>query len=399
MSPETQQRPAEAERCAELGGSSLHNATPTERPIPPGMAGQVAAMFGGLPEGLALGVWSTDKRTRWVGSGDLEGLCRAALEVDAQGLDAFLLVNPRKAGLSRFRRGGNAEVTGMVGVWADVDHDLPGHAPAASGLPHPTKAEADEVLATSVPPPTLRWSTGGGEHIKWLFHDPAVFDPGQGAGLAELSEVWQSHLAESFRRAGLHFDVTADLARHLRVVGTHRRKGDTEHRVTLDDRLEFPDFGVFAHDGSIRRDWRPTPTYLPAELLDAATLRLAEAPKGPMPQPQQQRRSVRTSRDDTDTPAEHVAQNYSWADILEPAGWTRVDAGDPELWLRSGDPSSEYSAKCWQHAAVVWSSAAGLPVGKGQRLSKFRMLAHLEHGGDESACARAVRAEMAGGAR
>ncbi len=62
----------------------------------------------------------------------------------------------------------------------------------------------------------------------------------------------------------------------------------------------------------------------------------------------------------------------------------------PELRLRSGDPSSEYSAVLAARGRGV-EPAAGLPVGKGQRLSKFRMLAHLEHGGDESACARAVR--------
>lgn len=362
-------------------------------PIPPGMAGQVAAMFGHLPEGHALGIWSTDRRTRWVDSADLEGLCNAALEVDEQGLDAFLLVNPRKAGLSRFRRGGNAEVTGMVGVWADVDHDLPGHAPAASGLPHPTKAEADEVLATSVPPPTLRWATGGGEHLLWLLDTPAVFEPGQGAGAAELSEVWQSHLAECFRRAGLHFDVTADLARHLRTVGTHRRKGDTEHRVTLDDRLEFPHFGVFDGAGRIRHNWRPSPTYAGAELLGHANLRLAAPPRGPKPVAPKPHKGKRFA----DSPAEYVDQNYEWSEILGKAGWSMVEAGPPELWLRDGNASSTYSAKCWEHAAVVWSSAAGLPVGKGQKLSKFRMLAHLEHGGDEAACARAVRRDMPSG--
>lgn len=364
---------------------------------PPGMAGQLAAMFGRLPDDLLVGVWSTDKMTRWAPASDLERLARLGLEVDRAGLDAFLLVNPRTSPMPAFRRGGNDDVAAVVGLWADVDHDLPGHAPAASGLPHPTKAEADEVLGTCAPPPTLRWSTGGGEHLEWLFGDPIlILNDEHRANLQQLSNDWHSHLAESFRRAGLHFDQTGDLARHLRLVGTHRRKGGTEHRVTLCPHLEYPTGGVFKPDGSIDRTWRPENIYGAAELEGSARLRLAPSPGPPPPPPRRRRYTSKIDGSAADT----VDEQYTWGDILRPEGWHCVSDADPELWHRGDGASSEYSLKAWEHACVVWSSAADLPHGKGQRLSKFRLLAHMRFGGNESACGRAVRRWMnEGGAR
>ena len=38
----------------------------------------------------------------------------------------------------------------------------------------------------------------------------------------------------------------------------------------------------------------------------------------------------------------------------------------------------------------MWSDNAGLPVGKGQKLTKAKILAHMEHGGDRSAAARSL---------
>ena len=260
-----------------------------------------------------------------------------------------------------------------------------------------SKAEADEVLGTCAPPPTLRWSTGGGEHLEWLFGDPIlILNDEHRANLQQLSNDWHSHLAESFRRAGLHFDQTGDLARHLRLVGTHRRKGGTEHRVTLCPHLEYPTGGVFKPDGSIDRTWRPENVYGAAELEGGARLRLAPSPGLPPPPPSRRRYTSQIDGSAADT----VSEQYSWGDILGPQGWHYVSGTDPQLWHRGDGASSEYSLKAWEHACVVWSSAAGLPHGKGQRLSKFRLLAHMRFGGNESACGRAVRRWMnEGGAR
>lgn len=367
--------------------------------ISAGMAGQVATLFGLLPGGLGLGVWcARSKRTRWVDSADLDALCRHAVHLDSAGEDVYLLLNPRTPGLSVYQRGGAEHVAALVGLWADVDHADPGHAPAASGLPHPSAAAAREVIDAYAPPAGIGWHTGGGDHLVWSFAEPWMLATDEDRRKARaLSMAWQEHLAEAFRRCGLHFDRTGDLARQLRPVGTHRRKVGTTCRVSLLDAPSehFPAEGVFDAEGRIRREWRPTVTYTPSELAEAATLRLATPPP---PRPPSTQRRARRHTTETDSPAEAVAAEYSWADLLEPAGWTQVHPGPPELWRRPG-AQSRYSARCFEHACVVWSSAAGLPDGPGQGLSKFRLMAALRFGGDESATARAVRQWMRGGAR
>ena len=85
-------------------------------------------------------------------------------------------------------------------------------------------------------------------------------------------------------------------------------------------------------------------------------------------------------------------ENVPWCEILEPVGWTFVgiERSGAELWLRPGGASSKYSLKAFEHAAIVWSDNAGLPVGRGQRLTKFRLWCHL-NGVDESEGARVIR--------
>jgi hypothetical protein len=90
---------------------------------------------------------------------------------------------------------------------------------------------------------------------------------------------------------------------------------------------------------------------------------------------------------------DRLAQLTSWADILEPAGWTQVNPQDSaalEGWRRPDGthPVSAKVLKANPHVLVVWSEDAGLPAGPDQKNTKARVLAHLYYGGDESALAR-----------
>lgn len=98
--------------------------------------------------------------------------------------------------------------------------------------------------------------------------------------------------------------------------------------------------------------------------------------------------------------ADQFSNGTTWAQVLEPHGWTLV----------GGDGDSDGS--CWRHpmATSAWSASvrygclfnyspnSGLPVvGDGgiNGLTRFRAYAHLSHGGDLSAAATALKGAAA----
>ena len=94
-------------------------------------------------------------------------------------------------------------------------------------------------------------------------------------------------------------------------------------------------------------------------------------------------------------PFSKLADLASWADILQPADWKQVKAGDAETseaWQHPAatHPISAKVLKVNPHVLVVWSTGCGLPDGDGQKLTKGRVYAHLWHGGNESAAAKAM---------
>ena len=92
---------------------------------------------------------------------------------------------------------------------------------------------------------------------------------------------------------------------------------------------------------------------------------------------------------------DRLAALVSWADILEPYGWTQArppDSATLEAWRRpeATHPVSAKVLKANPHVIVNHSEDAGLPVGAGQKLTKARLAAHLHYGGNESAFAKAL---------
>jgi hypothetical protein len=129
------------------------------------------------------------------------------------------------------------------------------------------------------------------------------------------------------------------------------------------------------------------------------------------------RRFTATSVEDRSTePSEtgpalpDAARAATWEEILFPLGWTygapvhgatsflrpghTADAGTKPgdgYGGSSGGDDGAKSAGVYQdgpEVLVVWSDAAGLPQGSGQKLTKFRVMAHLHFSGSESACSR-----------
>lgn len=91
-------------------------------------------------------------------------------------------------------------------------------------------------------------------------------------------------------------------------------------------------------------------------------------------------------------PGDDFDSRATWDDILVPAGWKRVRSYGPmTLWRRPGKKDG-WSARTGPGRAgdrfFCWTSSTTVPSGK--LLTKFGLLAHLEHGGDYGACAKAL---------
>lgn len=105
--------------------------------------------------------------------------------------------------------------------------------------------------------------------------------------------------------------------------------------------------------------------------------------------------SVSSTRPGDESPGDHFERVTSWADILEPGGWTfHHSEGGEDFWTRPGkDPKLGHSASTGyagdKDRLYVWSSSAGVPIE--EPMSKFFVWAGLNHMGDMSAAAAALR--------
>lgn len=383
---------------------TTHPSPPTKPAyVMPSTIGQLRALFGRLPEDLLVATsyhekkgdywptecWTPDRLdeaatwcTRQARTHNVYVRCTALAEKPAKG------------------RRGSSDLTGaLVAAWADLDIAGPGHKKAASGLPHPPNVPAVlSVLRDLGLPPTMTIHTGGGLHAWWLLQEPWVFTGAEDRTVAErFTTRWGEGIQERFRLRGWHCDAVGDLPRVLRVCGTWRYKPNvTPNRVTLHSCGEWPP-GLVDNP-----DWRPGPLYTVAD-LEAVIIEPAapEAPpRPPAPPGLTDAKTLTMGRpkyDNSYGPATAVGEAMSWAQIFEPAGWTftnwgRIDGQAVELWLRPGDASSAYSVKAFPDGPCVnWSDASGLPVGKGKRLSKWRVLVALHFRGDERQAASDIR--------
>jgi hypothetical protein len=92
---------------------------------------------------------------------------------------------------------------------------------------------------------------------------------------------------------------------------------------------------------------------------------------------------------------DRFSQAASRSDIFEPHNWKQVkpqDSATLEAWQHPNatHPISAKVLKVAPEVIVNWSENSGLPVGKGQKITKARLYAHLNYGGDLSAAAKAL---------
>jgi len=225
--------------------------------------------------------------------------------------------------------------------------------------------------------------SGGGLQAWWLLEKPWVFTtPEEREEAKKLVSTFGATLIEHGRRMGVHVDNVFDLARILRPAGTvnHNQGGVRVRLLTFEPTLQYH-----------------------REQIEAAFLPGVELPSLPPARPAPVRRSLGGSMGErlTESPAEWLARRYDWADLLEPHGWRCVGSrGETRFWIHP-TATSEQSATTDHNGVPVlvnFSSNAGLPVGPGQHLTKFRVYAWLNHGGDESAAAHVIQQARRGAA-
>lgn len=161
--------------------------------------------------------------TRWV---CVDNLDRAAQLVISLAADhqVYVGVGLHPAPLGPRHRGTEDDVSGLPGLFVDVDFGTHGH--AAARLP-PTEADAQTLLGAVPLAPTLVVHSGHGLHAYWLFREVfAIASTEERQFLRRLNDRLQATLRAAAQEKGWTLDPTADLSRVLRPPGSVNRKRD-----------------------------------------------------------------------------------------------------------------------------------------------------------------------------
>ena len=185
-----------------------------------------SALYGTADAGyLALWVLAPDgtSRTHWVGVDDLARAATLATDLAAN-RQVYVGVGLHPAPLGPHRRGNEAGVSGLPGLFADIDFGFDGH---TASRPPPTEADALALLGAVSIAPTLVVHSGHGLHAYWLFREVyAIATDEERHRLRRLNDRLQATLRAAAQKQGWTLDSTADLSRVLRPPGTVNRKKD-----------------------------------------------------------------------------------------------------------------------------------------------------------------------------
>ena len=303
-------------------------------------------------------------------------------------------------------RGGKDLAHGLTFLWADGDYGTLGHKPGLDDMPHPADADhvQDIVLASGLPAPSGWWHSGGGYNPIWVLAEPYIITSDDDrAAIEQLTMGLQAVLGGSAYSHGCSWDTQiGNLDRLMRIPGTVNRKADPRPTGS------YPGAGEPVDLAAMREAVTQLEPAARTLLEKAAAEKRArqDARIGrPTPPPRTVRPANAFPRATGSSVFDILAAQLTFADILEPEGWTyRGTAADGRhKWLRpagaEGSPDSDHSLVCDDHVAVNWSERAGLPVGQqpsGKKLTIPTLWAHLHYGGDERAATLDVLAHAFG---
>ncbi len=171
------------------------------------------------PDDQYILIWTLqDKRSRWFRSVPAAAEYVASINGNR---DIYVGVGLAGKDYGASNRCASDAITGLAGMWSDLDICSEAHAKAA--LP----ASIEEALSI-VPahmPPTIIIATGNGLHCWWLFKEPLIFDtPEERTHAARVAARWHTYIQECAARRGWAYERLSDLARVLRVPATHNLK-------------------------------------------------------------------------------------------------------------------------------------------------------------------------------
>ena len=111
-----------------------------------------------------------------------------------------------------------------------------------------------------------------------------------------------------------------------------------------------------------------------------------------MPKPKPRARPSGRQRNNGESIADDFNAQASWAEILEPYGWTlTAQVGENDHWGRPGRSGATSATINSEGDGVLYVFTSSTVLEPEQAYSKFAAYAALAHGGDMSAAARAIR--------
>jgi hypothetical protein len=167
--------------------------------------------------------------SRWAGSVDVAA---TAVETSNPKWDIYAGVGLSPRAFGSARRCQMKDISGIVGVWIDIDIGEAGHKKKGGAYPNPADIEtATELVKKAVPlVPSLTVSTGGGLHVYWLFAEPWLFEtPAERDEAIALLRGFQKTFQLLFVAHGYSVDSTHDIARVMRIPGTTNWKLGVEN--------------------------------------------------------------------------------------------------------------------------------------------------------------------------
>lgn len=188
-----------------------------------------SSLFDGIPDGHRALVWTApDKRSHWCDGPDAISDAAVAL---AGAADVYIGAGLRRAGHGPHVRGAYEDITGIVGLWADLDYAHPVH----KGKVLPPDVDAVLGLLAELPlAPTFIVHSGHGLQAWWGFAEPYMFeDAADRARTAALVRGWHQRITAAGRAHGWAIDSVWDLPRILRLPGTFNRKSAPYRPVEL----------------------------------------------------------------------------------------------------------------------------------------------------------------------
>jgi hypothetical protein len=211
----------------------------------------LAHLWQDKPEEHFVLVWThPDKRSRWFTKIDAAAEYIAAVN---GGKDVYVGVGLAGKDYGPAHRCASEEITGLTGMWADLD--LLSDAHSKKALPQSIE-QALTILPPSMPP-TIIVATGNGLHCWWLFKEPYIFDDeSDRKDVARTAARWHTMLQLTAATHGWSYDRLSDLARVLRIPSTTNVK-DPAHPKPVqihssnDYRYNISDFEEFLDDAAI----------------------------------------------------------------------------------------------------------------------------------------------------